>query len=269
MENKNLNNIQTKWLKGAKTLISETINSSKSLEDKHWLIVEARETIKDIVKSKASILSLAKASVVTNGNSSSNIFYSLRTVLKDNITYKIYVKYGEDAVNLISELSKKFSLTQTALYNQFIKNDVKKEELPSINYVLKQIEQEESFFAGDTKSYDIDELIKHYDNLKEQTSLLQKSSVGESIEQLSSNAIAGIVLKYETKLEENDNNLTYKIHTKYGEKGVSLINEISNKFNLDKETVYKQFVNNGVTKDEMDFIAGIISNNLKKEGNHQ
>jgi hypothetical protein len=186
--------------------------------------------------------------------------------LKDNITYKIYVEYGEDAVNLISKLSKKFSLTQTALYNQFIKNGVKKEELLSINYVLKQIEQEESFFAGDTKSSDIDELIKHYDNLKEQTSMLQKSSVGESIEQLSSNAIAGIALKYEKKLEENDNNITYKMHTKYGDKGVNLIGALSEKFSLNQRDIYDIFLNNGVTKDEINFIAGIISNHLQEEG---
>ena len=89
--------------------------------------------------------------------------------------------------------------------------------------------------------------------------MLKNSTIGKAIANLANFNIA-----YNEALEKN---ISYKIYTKYGAAGADVINEISQKYNISQTDTYNQFLNNGVTKEEMDFIAGYILNNLNGGGN--
>ena len=53
------------------------------------------------------------------------------------------------------------------------------------------------------------------------------------------------------------------MYNKYGEGGIKAISAIAKKFNLSQSTVYNIFVNNKVTKSQMDLIYDSIVYSLK------
>ncbi|WP_413852701.1 hypothetical protein [Candidatus Ruminimicrobium bovinum] len=51
------------------------------------------------------------------------------------------------------------------------------------------------------------------------------------------------------------NNFMYKVYNKYGEGGLNVIIELSKRYNLSQKVVYNQFVNNKVTKTQMEKVS--------------
>jgi len=245
LKNKGLNNLQKTWLKKAKNAVTNTINGPKGLYEKRLILEDTKNLIATVIKQNASILSLVKVSFdpVKGGWSGQNIFSSLKTVLKDNLTYKIYAKYGEEGINLISAISKKYNVSQNAIYSAFVNSGVTKTKMDDNAYLLiYQIERGEDIFNS---SWINDKNVKN-------ALLTIKTSV-DKINNTNNNT-------------NNNNNMTItdKINAKYGEKGINLVNKLSGEFNLDKETVYNQFVNSGVTKDQMEIVSGLIIKDIEK-----
>jgi len=83
-------------------------------------------------------------SIVQQTVKESSIFSSLKTILKNDKTYKIYTKYGEKGLALMDKISKKTKLNPTTIYNQFIKNKVSKGEV--INLVAPILEDSSNIF---------------------------------------------------------------------------------------------------------------------------
>jgi len=122
LKKKNLNSVVRTWLKKAKALVNKIYKSNKKDSIKDDLLNGGKYWLANIKAGGATILSIAET--CKNWSGMAPIFSPLKSVLKDNITYKIYNEYGKQGVNIISELSKKFNVSQTNIYNQFVKNNV-------------------------------------------------------------------------------------------------------------------------------------------------
>ena len=259
LKKKNLNSVAKTWLTKAKALITKVKNSYKKNSDRfHW-VVKALISISEVSKSNVSMQSLAKASTKWNSP-----FTSLKSVLKNDTTYKIYTKYGEEGLDIINKISKKCNISATAIYNGFLKNGVGLTNLmyfneTEFNNIVDKIEQEKVFFAKATEDTSLNEITDHYKNFEKQLGALKNSTIGKTVADLANFNIA-----YNESLEKN---ISYKIYTKYGAAGADVINGISQKYNLSQTETYNQFLNNGVTREEMDYIASHILRNLNGGGN--
>ena len=116
------------WLTKAKALFNSIINSNKTNSEKKRLLADASNAIADVINQNASILSLVKCSLSKVFNS----FSSLKSILKNDLTYKIYNKYDENGLNAITELSKRYNLSQKVVYNQFVNNKVTKTQMQKV-----------------------------------------------------------------------------------------------------------------------------------------
>ena len=86
------------------------------------------------------MLSLVKQSI-------SGSFSSLKSVLKKDLTYKNYTKYGDEGIKLISTISKKYKLKEKDVYNAFVKSGTTKDQMENNYYVLKtQMEKGNDIF---------------------------------------------------------------------------------------------------------------------------
>ena len=123
-KNKKTSSLAKKWLKEAKKLIKKTLKSKKSNAKKYKLLKKALSAIKAISKAKGSDLSLAQQTAA-----SGSFFSSLKKVLKNNITYKLYVKYVKPSITLIDKLLKSGN----------VKNSVAKEWLKKAKGLINNV----------------------------------------------------------------------------------------------------------------------------------
>lgn len=120
LKNKAISKLAKTWLTKAKTVIEGITKSNKHVYTKYSLLDDVLNSIKKISNAKCSALSLTKETV-------KGVFSSLKAVLKNDITYQIYNKYGEKGVNLINLFSEKTKLSQKEIYNIFLKNGITKD----------------------------------------------------------------------------------------------------------------------------------------------
>ena len=148
LKKKGLSSLAKTWLKKAKKLINNIAYSNKkSASAKEDWLNKAYSALKTISEQKFSILSLVQQS--TSGS-----FSSLKSVLKKDLTYKNYTKYGEEGIKLISTIlklistiSKKYKLKEKDVYNAFVKSGTTKDQMETNYYVLKtQMEKGNDIF---------------------------------------------------------------------------------------------------------------------------
>ena len=170
LNKKGISGLAKTWLKKFKTLINDCIKSSKSYLDKFLFAYNVHRTIQKIAEEKASILSLAKYSSYSGKNFIYHVVYPLRTVLKNNITYKIYTKYGEAGVNLIEDFSKDYKLKETDVYNIFVKNKVTKTQIED------QVNHLRSIMYRMVNGFDVfnDSLVASNENIKKALTEIKK-----------------------------------------------------------------------------------------------
>jgi len=164
LKNKKLNSLVKTWLKKAKTAMAKVLKGNKSDDDKYVAITSASYSLQDIKKAKGSLLSVIKATT----SKISSIFYSIRNVFKNNLTYKMYNKYGQKGINLISAISKKYNLSQKVVYNQFVNNKVTKAQMSDVaDAILYDINSGFNIFAsGWADEYkNIEKALKSIKNL--------------------------------------------------------------------------------------------------------
>ncbi|WP_413853080.1 hypothetical protein [Candidatus Ruminimicrobium bovinum] len=172
LKQKGVSSLAKTWLKKAKNLVNSYMNNSKSYQDKYSFGHKMLSSMKKIAEEKASILSLVKYSSYSKKNTIYHVVYPLRTVLKNNITYKIYTKYGEDGINLIEEFSKDYKLKEADVYNIFVKNKVTKKQIENhfdyLRYLMYKMANGFEIF-NDSFEHDIynDSFIKSGDGIKE------------------------------------------------------------------------------------------------------
>ena len=137
LKKKGLNSLVKTWLIKAKTMIKNVLNSSKSDSDKYFSMWTANSLLGDVKKAGATLLSVIKSST----SNFYKFFSPLKSILKNNLTYKMYNKYGEGGIKAISAIAKKFNLSQSTVYNIFVNNKVTKSQMDliydSIVYSLK------------------------------------------------------------------------------------------------------------------------------------
>ena len=133
LKQKGLSTLAKKWLTKAKTLINNVKNGNKNNSEKKSLLTKALASIKKIVKAKASDLSLAQQTYP-----SSSVFVSLKYVLKNNIIYKTYAKYGTKGVTIVKKLAKNIGVKIKTVYNQFVRYGVTKLQLEKVWLFSKQ-----------------------------------------------------------------------------------------------------------------------------------
>ena len=118
-------------------MIKNVLNSSKSDSDKYFSMWTANSLLGDVKKAGATLLSVIKSST----SNFYKFFSPLKSILKNNLTYKMYNKYGEGGIKAISAIAKKFNLSQSTVYNIFVNNKVTKNQMDliydSIVYSLK------------------------------------------------------------------------------------------------------------------------------------
>ena len=155
------------WLNKAKTIVNNTMFGNKSNKVKTTLLKKALTAINAVVKANGSVLSVAKQTVA-----SGSVFTSLKTVLKNNITYKIYAKYGNNGINLISAFSKKFNINQNDIYNIFVNKGVEKSDIDFFTrFILDDLNDEVFFntwYGSDTINEAIAEIKRLIDNANDE-----------------------------------------------------------------------------------------------------
>ena len=134
-----LSSVAKTWLTKAKALVKSTLNGSKKYSEKESLLGIAYSLLGQVSKAGVSVMSLAAGTT--------SIFSSLKSLLKNNFTYKVYNKYGEDGVNVVSAISKKYNLNKNTVYNTFVNNKITKENMRYIAYsVLDDIKNGKDIF---------------------------------------------------------------------------------------------------------------------------
>ena len=138
LKQKGVSSLAKTWLNKAKNLVNKILNSSKNDNKKEELLNKAYSLFQQVSEKGISVVSL-----ITSSNS---IFSSLQKLLKNNFTYKVYNKYGEDGLKVISEISKKFNLGQSTVYNVFVDNKVTKSQMDFLgNSILCALQKENPF----------------------------------------------------------------------------------------------------------------------------
>ena len=117
----NLNSVVKTWLIKAKALVVNVFKSSKKDSIKYSSLYGATFWLEQIKSKGLSLISIIKTQYLS---SVFPIFSSLNSVLKDNITYKIYTRYGLTGVNQISEYSQQYGVSATTIYNKFVESGV-------------------------------------------------------------------------------------------------------------------------------------------------
>jgi len=117
LKKKGLNALAKKWLNKAKNLINNTMGNNKSNSAKYEWLNKAYSGLWLILNQKTTLISFYKQTV-------SGIFSSLKNVFKNDLTYKIYAKYGEVGVDSIKTLSNYLGISQDTIYKTFVKNKV-------------------------------------------------------------------------------------------------------------------------------------------------
>ena len=133
LNKKTISSLAKKWLKKAKTLINSIKNGKKTNTVKYKNLIKILASLKAIKKEKGSILPIIKQTVA-----SGSALSSLKKVLKNNIKYKIYTKYGDEGINIIGIISKKYNLKEEDVYNAFVKSGTTKKEMKeySVNLII-------------------------------------------------------------------------------------------------------------------------------------
>ena len=263
LKKKGISNTVKKWLNNAKILIDKTIGSNKSNSVKQKWLDKVNSALKTISNQKVSMLSLVKQTV-------SGVFSSLKNILKNNLTYKIYTKYGNNGINLISEFAKKYNLKQETIYNKFEKEGITKNQISETVNILNSIKGiQDSLVENKSKNLMRIEMCK---TMEDYNSSFKNSKIGNVIKKLTGKDIEDVI--YNEKIK-NDN--TYKMYKSYGYEGSNLIADFSRKYNLSQETIYNQFVKKGVTKEQTAEVNNIlqkieteesfIKNRLKQSSN--
>jgi len=244
LKTKGLSKTAKNWLNKAKNLIDKTIGGNKSNSAKETWLNKVVSALKTISNQKVSMLSLAKQTV-------SGVFSSLKNVLKKNLTYKIYAKYGDAGTNLISEFAKKYNLKQETLYNKFEKEGVSKAQISDVTNILNKIKQaENSLIENKNESLMRTEICK---SLEELNSSFKNSKIGNIIKELTGNKVEDVV--YNEKIKSN---IYYKMYKSYGYEGTDSMVYISKKYNLSLDKVYEQFIKEGIAKEEMTEMADVL-----------
>ena len=162
------------------------------------------------------------------------VFSSIKSALKNNLTYKIYSKYGQSGMDLINKISSKYKLSKTTVYNAFVNNGVTKKQMENDAYlIVYQIENNENIFSDPWTSSN---------NIKKALAAIKKLV----------DKANGVSSNNNSNSNSGNNNITDQIKTKYGQEGINLINELSTRYNLDKTAVYKKFVEHNVTKEQLE-----------------
>ena len=123
LKDKTLSKLAKTYLNKAKTLLTKFFNNNKNNISKDNLFWNTRVMLEKIKNKKASIVSLIENTFVNFPN----ILSSLKSILKKDITYTIYNKYGEKGVDLVNIFSQKTNLSQKEIYNIFVKNGITKD----------------------------------------------------------------------------------------------------------------------------------------------
>ena len=143
LKKKGISKLAKTWLNKAKKLVNSIKNGKKTNSQKKTLLNKALAAIKKVTKAKASDLSLAQQSY-----SSKSVFSSLKTVLKNNIIYKIYSKYAKKGVDVVKGLAKKLKLKIATVYNSFAKIGVTKTQMKKVaSTILRQIKNGEDYIC--------------------------------------------------------------------------------------------------------------------------
>ena len=122
LKKSNLSDVAKTWLKKAKEIVNKVYKSNKKDGTKENLLNGGKYWLANIKAGGATIVSIAEAHKDWSGMAP--IFSSLTSVLKNNLTYKMFNSYGAQGVTLIRNLSKKFNVSQTSIYNQLVKGGV-------------------------------------------------------------------------------------------------------------------------------------------------
>ena len=153
-----LSSVAKTWLTKAKALVKSTLNGSKKYSEKESLLGIAYSLLGQVSKAGVSVMSLAAGTT--------SIFSSLKSLLKNNFTYKVYNKYGEDGVNVVSAISKKYNLNKNTVYNTFVNNKITKENMRYIAYsVLDDIKNGKDIFRGRYADENINKAMAAIKNL--------------------------------------------------------------------------------------------------------
>ena len=102
LKKKTTSSLAKTWLKKTKTLVNNIKNGKKTNAAKYTWLTKALTAINAISKAKTSVLSLAQQTAA-----SGSVFSSLKSVLKNNKTYKLYINYVKPSITAIDKLLKK------------------------------------------------------------------------------------------------------------------------------------------------------------------
>jgi hypothetical protein len=301
LKQKGISSLSKTWLKKAKSLVNSYINNSKSYLDKSSFGIDMFYSMEKIAKEKASIISLVKYSSYSQKNFIYHVLYPLRTVLKDNITYKIYTKYGEEGINVINELSRKYNKKETEIYNKFVKVGITSEFLEDkeflgevlkntnnndkatklyaeylINNLLKKgaISETAVNWLNGAKDL-INNVTNSSKSNSEKERWLQKALT--SIKNVNEQNATLTVLEQESSegkvfasLQKRllKDTQAYTIRAKYGEEGVTVISALSKQLGLEQKEIYEQFLKNEVSYEEMKALTIPVFFKYITEGNY-
>jgi hypothetical protein len=146
LKNKTLSKLAKTYLNEAKKILTNFYKSNKNNIDKDNLFWNTTTMLEQIKNKKASIVSLIENTFVKYPN----ILSSLKSILKKDITYTIYNKYGEKGVDLVNVFSQKTKLSQKEVYNIFVKNGITKDFMENSHLsslLLEETKESKDIFA--------------------------------------------------------------------------------------------------------------------------
>ena len=141
LKNKALSGLAKTYLNKAKNLLTNFYKNNKNNVNKDNLFWNTRTMLEQIKNKKASIVSLIENTFVDFPN----ILSSLKSVLKKDITYTIYNKYGEKGVDLVNIFSQRTNLSQKEVYNIFLKNGITKDFMENSHLSSLLLEETKEF----------------------------------------------------------------------------------------------------------------------------
>jgi len=141
LKNKTLSELAKTYLNKAKNLLNNFYKSNKNNVNKDNLFWNTTTMLDQIKSKKASIVSLIENTFVNYPN----ILSSLKSLLKKDITYTIYNKYGEKGVDLVNIFSQRTNLSQKEIYNVFVKNGITKDFMVNSHLSSLLLEETKEF----------------------------------------------------------------------------------------------------------------------------
>ena len=141
LKTKNLSSFAKTWLTKAKTVINNIATSNKTNSNNESLFREAYFTLHNV--------SIQNFSIDVLMEETKGVFSPIKSALKNNLTYKIYAKYGNSGIDLVNEISNKYKLSKTSVYNAFVNSGVTKRQMEEDSHILVyQIEKEYDIFVN-------------------------------------------------------------------------------------------------------------------------